>query len=302
MSDRVRVWAPGKINLVLRSGALDDSGYHPLATVFQAVSLGEDVTASAAAELTMRVTGRDADRVPTGSSNLVLRAARLLQTETGTTLGAHLRVRKRIPVGGGMAGGSADAAATLIACNQLWSTGLSRAELTDLGVTLGADVPFALHGRTAVGLGRGDQLTPALVRGTYHWVLALQETGMSTPEVFSQLDATTDLPRAPHLDDELLRALGSGEPDQLAPLLENDLQSAALELRPELEDVLLAAQRGGALAAVVSGSGPTVASLCLDELHAHSVAAVIDAAEVSSEVLVVSGPAPGARALEAMTH
>jgi len=295
----VRVWAPGKINLVLRSGALDEAGYHPLATVFQAVNLGEDVTASPAADLTVHTTGRDADRIPTGSTNLALRAARLLQAETGMSAGAHLRVRKRIPVGGGMAGGSADAAATLLACNQLWDTGLSRAELTELAIQLGADVPFALHGRTAVGLGRGDELTPALARGTFHWVLALQPTGLSTPEVFAHLDATTDLPAAPTLDEDLLRALGSGDPEQLAPLLANDLQEAALDLRPELADVLHAAQRAGALAAVVSGSGPTVAALCIDELHAHSVAAVIDSAEVSSEVLITSGPAPGARLLEA---
>lgn len=294
----VRVWAPGKINLVLRSGALDDTGYHPLATVFQAVNLGELITATPATELSMTATGRDAHRIPQDDSNLVLQAARLLQRETGTTAGAHVAVRKRIPAGGGMAGGSADAAATLIACNQLWDTGLTRAELTALAAQLGADVPFALHGRTAVGLGRGDDLTPALTRGTYHWVLALQPTGLATPDIFAHLDTTADLPTTPEIDPELLRALGSGDPSQLAPLLANDLQPAAIDLRPELADVLQAAHRAGALGALVSGSGPTVAALCIDELHAHSVAAVIAAAEVSSEVLITSGPAPGARLLE----
>lgn len=296
----VRVHAPGKINLALRSGALDDSGYHPLATLFQALDLGEDVTAHPAADLSVSVTGRDADLVPTDDSNLALRAARALQAATGTSAGAHLEIVKRIPVGGGMAGGSADAAATLVACDALWGTALPREELMTLAAGLGADVPFALHGRTAIGTGRGDLLTPVLARGQHHWVLALQRRGMSTPEVFAELDATTGSGDAPGLADALLGAVGSGEPEVLAPLLVNDLQEPALRLRPALGDVLAAAERAGALAAIVSGSGPTVAALCLDEYHARSVAAVIAAAEVATDVIVATGPAPGARLLESI--
>ena len=296
---KVCVRAPGKINLALRVGAPDEDGYHPLATVFQAVSLHEDVVATPSTDLRLTVEGRDADRVPLDESNLALRAARLLQEHTGITAGAHLHIVKDVPVAGGMGGGSADAAAALLACDQLWGAGLDRAELVALARTLGADVPFALTGLTAIGSGRGDVLTSAMVGGSYHWVLAVQEVGLSTPEVFAAFDddGGTSAP-APHLDDALLAALRTGDPHELARHLVNDLEAPALDLRPELGDVLAAADRAGALAAVLSGSGPTVAALALDERHAQSVAAVVREAEVAREVLVVTGPAHGARVLE----
>ena len=295
----VRVRAPGKINLALRVGPPDDDGYHPLATVFQAVSLHEDVTATPAADLTLSVEGRDADRVPLDESNLALRAASLLQLRAGITAGAHLHVVKEVPVAGGMGGGSADAAAALLACDQLWGVGLDREQLVHLAAELGADVPFALTGLTAVGTGRGDVLSSALVRGTYHWVLAVQEEGLSTPRVFAAFDddGGTRAPE-PELDDGLLAALRGGDPHELARHLVNDLEEPALDLRPELGDVLAAADRAGALAAVLSGSGPTVAALAVDEHHARSVAAVVREAEVAREVLVVSGPVLGARVVE----
>jgi 4-diphosphocytidyl-2-C-methyl-D-erythritol kinase len=299
----VAVRAPGKINLALRVGAPDDDGYHPLATVFQAVSLHEDVIATAAPGLSLSVEGRDAERVPTDDSNLALRAARLLQEHTGITAGAHLHIVKQVPVAGGMAGGSADAAAALLACDQLWDAGLDREQLVALARRLGANVPFALTGLTAVGSGRGDVLTSAMVGGSaHHWVLAVQDEGLSTPSVFAAFDDAggTRAPE-PRLDDALMAALRSGDPHELARHLVNDLEEPALELRPELGDVLAAADRAGALAAVLSGSGPTVAALTLDEGHAHSVAAVVREAEVAREVLVVTGPVPGARVLEHVT-
>ncbi len=295
----VCVRAPGKINLALRVGAPDEDGYHPLATVFQAVSLHEDVIASPAEALSLTVEGRDAGRVPTDDTNLALRAARLLQEHTGITTGAQLHIVKQVPVAGGMGGGSADAAAALLACDQLWDAGLGREQLVELARRLGADVPFALTGLTAIGSGRGDVLTSAMVGGSYHWVLAVQDEGLSTPEVFAAFDddGGTHAP-APHLDDALLAALRSGDPLELARHLANDLEEVALDLRPELGDVIAAADRAGALAAVLSGSGPTVAALALDERHARSVAAVVREAEVAREVLVVTGPVPGARVLE----
>ncbi|WP_454084548.1 4-(cytidine 5'-diphospho)-2-C-methyl-D-erythritol kinase [Georgenia sp. Marseille-Q6866] len=294
----VCVRAPGKINLALRVGAPDEDGYHPLATVFQAVSLHEDVIASPADSLSLTVEGRDFDRVPTDETNLALRAARLLQEHAGITAGAHLHIVKQVPVAGGMGGGSADAAAALLACDQLWDAGLDREQLVQLARRLGADVPFALTGLTAIGSGRGDVLTSAMVGGSYHWVLALQDEGLSTPEVFAAFDddGGTHAP-APHLDDALLVALRGGDPLELARHLTNDLEEVALDLRPELGDVIAAADRAGALAAVLSGSGPTVAALAIDERHARSVAAVVQEAEVAREVLVVNGPVPGARVL-----
>jgi 4-diphosphocytidyl-2-C-methyl-D-erythritol kinase len=276
-------------------------GYHPLATAFQAVSLYEDVVATRADGISLEIHGRGED-LPVDATNLAVRAAVLLRETSGTRAGAHLSLTKQVPVAGGMAGGSADAAATLLACDQLWGTGLSRDELAELASELGADVPFALTGMSAMGTGRGDLITPVMSRGTYHWVLAVQDEGLSTPEVFREHDRLQPLDLddtpAPRLDDAVLAALLSGDPIQLSRQLGNDLQEAALELRPELGDVLAAADRAGALAALVSGSGPTVAALALDHAHAVSVAGVMRAAEVAGEILLVTGPVPGARVLE----
>lgn len=297
----VQVRAPGKINLALRVGAPRPDGYHPLATVFQAVSLYEDVVATRADGISLEIHGRGED-LPVDATNLAVRAAVLLRETSGTRAGAHLSLTKQVPVAGGMAGGSADAAATLLACDQLWGTGLSRDELAELASELGADVPFALTGMSAMGTGRGDLITPVMSRGTYHWVLAVQDEGLSTPEVFREHDRLEPLDLddgpAPRLDDAVLAALLSGDPIQLSRQLGNDLQEAALELRPELGDVLAAADRAGALASLVSGSGPTVAALALDHAHAVSVAGVMRAAEVAGEILLVTGPVPGARVLE----
>ncbi|WP_448071205.1 4-(cytidine 5'-diphospho)-2-C-methyl-D-erythritol kinase [Georgenia yuyongxinii] len=319
---QVQVRAPGKINLALHVGPPRSDGYHPLATLFQAVSLYEDVLARPADEITLELRGRGTD-LPTDAGNLAVRAAALLRETGGVDRGVHLTVTKQVPVAGGMAGGSADAAATLLACDQLWGTGLSREELAELAAELGADVPFALTGMSAMGVGRGDLLTPVMSRGTYHWVLAVQDEGLSTPHVFRTFDALAGhtVPSAagpgsdvagpggagdlagpggagPRVDPGLLAALLSADPLVLAKHLSNDLQEAALDLRPELGDVLAAADRAGALAAVVSGSGPTVAALALDGPHAVSVAGVMRAAEVATEVLTVTGPVPGARVLE----
>ncbi|MFD1506975.1 4-(cytidine 5'-diphospho)-2-C-methyl-D-erythritol kinase [Georgenia yuyongxinii] len=314
---QVQVRAPGKINLALHVGPPRPDGYHPLATLFQAVSLYEDVLARPADEITLELRGRGTD-LPTDAGNLAVRAAALLRETGGVDRGVHLTITKQVPVAGGMAGGSADAAATLLACDQLWGTGLSREELAELAAELGADVPFALTGMSAMGVGRGDLVTPVMSRGTYHWVLAVQGEGLSTPHVFTTFDELEGytVPSAaapgsgsgsdqaapdgagPRVDPGLLAALLSADPLVLAKHLTNDLQDAALDLRPELGDVLAAADRAGALAAVVSGSGPTVAALALDAPHAASVADVMRAAEVAAEVLTVTGPVPGARVLE----
>lgn len=297
---QVTVRAPGKINVALYCGRPDASGYHPLATVFQAVELYEDVTASPADRMTVSVSGRGAEQVPLDQRNLAVRAASLLQEVTGTEQHAHLHVAKQVPVGGGMAGGSADAAAALLACNELWRTELERGDLIELAGQLGSDVPFALRGRTAVGSGRGHLLTSAITRERFHWVLALQEEGLSTPDVFADFDAHHEAPEVPRLPDGLLEALSGGSAEELVGFLCNDLQEAAVRLRPELGDVLAAADRGGALAAIISGSGPSVAALALDEQHAESVAHVLRGAEVASDVLVMGAPAAGARVVEAI--
>lgn len=296
---RVVVRAPGKVNLALRVGPRDEAGYHRLATVFQAVSLYEDVHAEVAEGFSVEVTGRHHGATPGDATNIALQAARLLADSTGVEHGAHLRIEKGVPVAGGMAGGSADAAAALVACDLLWGTGLARDELAELAAELGADVPFALTGLTAVGTGRGDILAPALARGEHHWVLALQDEGLSTPAVFSRWDELHPAPPDPELDEGLMAALLSGRSEVLAEHLANDLQEAACDLRPKLGEVLAAFADTSALAAIVSGSGPTVAALASTGPAARQIATTIREGGLASEVLVASGPVSGARVVEA---
>ncbi|MER7796764.1 4-(cytidine 5'-diphospho)-2-C-methyl-D-erythritol kinase [Microbacterium sp. NPDC096154] len=298
----VRVRAPGKINVYLEVGALQGDGYHELATAFQAVSLYEDVVATPADGFTMSVTGTvDLDGVPTDDRNLALRAARLLATETGYEGGVHLDVHKQVPVAGGMGGGSADAAAALVACDALWDTRLSGPELHRLAARLGADVPFALKGGTAIGTGRGDELNPALARGRFDWVLVTSDEGVSTPKVYGELDVHRERHRVdigpvvtrPSVDADVLHALRAGDAAMLASALRNDLQVATLRIRPDLAAVLEKGEASGALAGIVSGSGPTLAFLCASPEHAHELRSVLDAQ--GHAALHAHGPVPGAR-------
>ena len=306
----VRVEAPGKVNLFLSAGAPGPDGYHPLTTVFQAVRLIETVTArrqSAQDHGTVTLTLEEPnDAVPTDASNLAVRAAELLAEATGVNEGVDLLLRKRVPVAGGMAGGSADAAAALVACNALWGTGLSLPELSALAARLGADVPFSLTGATAVGSGRGDLVTPIMTRGSYHWVFALAEEGLSTPAVFRRFDelagagasasagsgggpAVRDVPEA------LTAALRAGDARALAAALHNDLQVAAVDLRPELAEVIAVAEGAGALRAVVSGSGPTIAALVEDPGSAQRVSRALTTSGLVADVLRADAPVAGAR-------
>jgi len=300
-SDEVTVRAPAKINLELRVGVPRADGFHELATVFHAVSLFDDVTATEREEgITVTVEGMQADLVPLDGSNLAVRAARLLAERTGIEAGVHLHVHKGIPVAGGMAGGSADAAATLVACDILWRCGLSRDELVTLAGELGSDVPFALLGGTAIGTGRGERLTPALARGDYHWVLAVADHGLSTPAVYAEADrlrAERVLPE-PRVSDQLMQALRAGDPAALGRVLVNDLQPAACSLAPTLRRTLTVGRQAGALGGLVSGSGPTVAFLARDTEHALDVAVALSASGVCRDVRRAHGPVPGARVVE----
>src|SRR5687767_3335003 len=193
VSTVVHARAPGKVNVFLKVGSQLDDGYHDVAIAYQAVSLYEDVRASHADDFSVSVTGSvELSRVPTDGANIAIRAARLLAARTGYRGGAHLEIEKHVPVTGGMGGGSADAAATLIACDTLWGTALPREDMLDLASELGADVPFAFTGGTAIGTGRGDQLSPALAKGQFQWVLAIADFGLSTPEVYAELDRHRD--------------------------------------------------------------------------------------------------------------
>jgi 4-diphosphocytidyl-2-C-methyl-D-erythritol kinase len=301
-SATVRV--PGKVNLYLAVGDRRDDGYHELTTVFHAVSLLDEVTVRNADMLSLELAGEGAQSLPTDERNLAWRAAELMAEHVGRTPDVAITIEKTIPVAGGMAGGSADAAAVLVAINSLWELGVPRRDLHTLAARLGSDVPFALHGGTALGTGRGEELATVLARNTFYWVLAFADGGLSTPAVFAEVDrlrAADDrsLP-APQEDPEpLLAALASGDPAALAPMLGNDLQPAALSLQPNLRRTLRAGVEAGALAGIVSGSGPTCAFLCTSSSSAVDIGAELAGAGVCRTVRVASGPVQGARVVPA---
>ncbi len=303
---------PAKVNLQLSVGPPRADGYHDLVTVFHALALFDEVTVAPAETDSVRVSGEGAASVPLNGDNLAARAVAALTHAVGPGCrdepGVAIEIRKRIPVAAGLAGGSADAAAALVACNELWGTGLSQQELAEVAARVGSDVAFALLGGTAIGLGRGEQVTPALVSGTYHWVLAFAAEELSTAAVYAACDrlraaqAGRDGPgagswAAPQLSTALMAALRSGNPAEVGPLLVNDLEPAAMSLLPRLRRALAAGREHGALGAIVSGSGPTCAYLARDGAHARDLAVALTSAEVCRSVISVTGPAPGATVL-----
>lgn len=299
----VTVRSPAKINLCLGVGPARRDGFHLLATVYQAIDLYDEVRATLQAPdefsvVTHSLTEEHLD-VPVGIDNIAVRAALLLQEHTGVAAGAALAIRKEIPVAGGMAGGSSDAAAALVACNELWGTGLTRAELEPLAAQLGSDVPFLLHGGNAVGAGRGEKVTPVLARGSYHWVVAVAHEGLSTAAVYAEFDRLTANRRLPEpaVPDTLMAAMRSGDPEQLGAALSNDLAEAALSLRPELQDTLDMGAEIGALGALVSGSGPTCLFLAEDDSHATDIATALVGTGLCSDVVQARGPVPGVRTI-----
>lgn len=300
--DSVHVRAPGKINVFMRVGAVMEDGYHDVATAYQALSLYEDVRAYPADEFSLTFGGSiDTSNLPLDDANLAIKAARLLAKRTGYTGGVRLEIDKHVPVAGGMGGGSADAAATLVACDALWGTDIGREELLALAARLGADVPFALVGGTAIGTGRGDRLSPALATGQFHWVLALPEGELSTPRVYEELDRHRErhvgdiapAQETPSVDSAVLQALRAGQPAMLAEALSNDLQAPAIHLVPEIADVIELGEMNGALAGIVSGSGPTVAFLTADLDSALDLQIALSASRVRA--VRATGPVHGAR-------
>ncbi|MGK5552940.1 4-(cytidine 5'-diphospho)-2-C-methyl-D-erythritol kinase [Actinomadura kijaniata] len=306
----VTVRVPAKVNLQLGVGPLRDDGYHDLVNVFHAVSLADEVTAVPAGRLSVTVEAAPGARVavgavPTTGDNLAARAARLVAARLGVEPLVELRIRKAIPVAGGMAGGSADAAAALVACARLWddpdAPRLSRDDLMEMGAAIGSDVPFALLGGTAVGVGRGELLTPVPTGGTFHWVFATADGGLSTPAVYAECDRLREergeeapWPRA---SEDLMAALADGDAKALGAALHNDLQPAALSLRPSLRRALTAGRDLGALGALVSGSGPTCAFLAGSADHAADLAAALDGMDVAGQAFAAHGPVPGATVL-----
>ena len=298
--------APAKVNVHLAVGPLRPDGFHELRTVYLAVSLFDTVTARPGEGLSLTVSGEGTgpgaggDVVPQDRTNLVWRAAELLARHAGVPADAALDVGKAIPAAAGLAGGSADAAAALVALDALWGTRADRDDLIALAAELGSDVPFGLVGGVALGAGRGEQLSPVLARRRWDWVLGIAGEGLSTPAVYAELDRLRAAGRVPDgaelaPAEPVIAALRSGPPAALAAALVNDLQAPALALRPALRRALAAATDAGAVGALVSGSGPTVAALAGDEDAAVRLTAALAGAGVFRTVRAVHGPVPGAR-------
>ena len=294
---------PGKVNLQLSVGPLGSDGFHEVTTVFQAISLFDDVTISegvSKAGVTISVTGQTAHGVPADASNLAIRAANLMIKEYEIPADLEIKLKKEIPVAGGMAGGSADAAGVIVGLDSFYELGLSRDEMEKIAAQIGSDVPFSISGGVAIGTGRGDQITPALAKGSYTWVLALSNQGLSTPAVYQECDRLREglSIASPQVSEVLMQALRAGDAKALGKALSNDLQAAACSLRPALRLVLDVGIDYGALGGIVSGSGPTVAFLVSDEEHAMDLTVALSASGVVSSIARAVGPAHGARIIE----
>jgi 4-diphosphocytidyl-2-C-methyl-D-erythritol kinase len=301
-STSVTVRVPAKVNLQLAVGPREADGFHNLVTAFQAISIYDDVTITKlepGSGITIAITGDQTHGVPADSTNLAVKAAQLIADEYDFVIDAHIEIKKSIPVAGGMAGGSADAAAVIVGLSELYDLDISREESLEFGARLGSDVPFMITGGTAIGQGRGDQLTAALSRGTYHWVLALSSVGLSTPAVYQECDrlrAGLDI-AAPQTSDALMQSLLAADPKAVGLALQNDLQSAACSLRPALTLVLDVGEEYGALGAIVSGSGPTVAFLVENEEQGLDLAVALTSSGVVGNVARAFGPVPGAKVI-----
>lgn len=299
MANQVTVRVPGKINLQLSVGPLQSDGYHELATVFQSVSLFDDLQVTEIEPNEIRIESEGKVAMPLGSENLAYRAAELMREKFEIESGISIKIKKEIPIAGGMAGGSADAGGTIVAIDSLFSLGLSRTEMERIGSELGADVPFTISGGTAIGTGRGDQITPVLSRGSYNWVLALSSSGLSTPAVYNECDRLREgmVISKPFVSDSLMQALSQGNAEALGKSLSNDLQAAACSLKPALRLILDVGLDYGALGGIVSGSGPTVAFLAESEDHALDLVVALTSSGVVGNVIRVAGPVPGARVI-----
>jgi 4-diphosphocytidyl-2-C-methyl-D-erythritol kinase len=294
---------PAKVNLQLSVGPLGSDGFHEVTTVFQAISLFDDVTVATAPDgdgINISISGQTSSGVPTDSSNLAVKAAELMIKNYDLPSDLIIKLKKEIPVAGGMAGGSADAAGVIVGLDSLFELGLSRDEMEIVGSKIGSDVPFSICGGVAIGTGRGDQITPALSKGSYNWVLALSGQGLSTPSVYQECDRLREglSISAPLVSEPLMQALRAGDAKALGKALTNELQPAACSLRPALRLVLDVGIDYGALGGIVSGSGPTVAFLVSDDEHAMDLTVALSASGVVSSVVRATGPAHGARIIE----
>jgi 4-diphosphocytidyl-2-C-methyl-D-erythritol kinase len=301
----VVVRVPAKVNLQLSVGPLGTDGFHEVTTVFQAISLYDDVTVKfgePGTGIVLTLSGPTATGVPTDSTNLAYMAAQLMIDKHDLDSDLEIHIKKEIPVAGGMAGGSADAAGVIVAMDSLFELGLSRDGMEKIAAELGSDVPFSITGGIAIGRGRGDEITPVLARGSYQWVLAMSSQGLSTQAVYAESDRLRtglDIAR-PQVSDQMLQALRAGDARAVGQSLSNDLQAAACSLRPALRLALDVGNDYGALGSIVSGSGPTVAFLVEDDERALDLTVALSASGVVAGVIRAGGPTHGARVVETL--
>ncbi len=302
MTDRVvpsvTVRAAAKINLHLGVGGPREDGFHPLETVYTTVGLYDDVVAAAAADWSLALEAAayvDAAGVPLDESNIVAAAARALADLHGRPVVADVTIVKGIPVAGGLAGGSADAAAALVALDRLLDLQTPDDDLVRLAADLGSDVPFALHGGHALGTGRGEVVTPLPAGDLALWWVVVPSTsgGLSTPAVYRHYDVLVpEASSVPASAAPVVEALAAGDVEALAAALHNDLQAPAVDLRPDLGELIALGEASGALRGLVSGSGPTVVFLCAGADEARALAGVLQAD--GRTALVANGPVAGA--------
>ena len=299
MNHSVTVRVPGKVNVYLGVGPREFSGFHNLATVFQSVNIYDEITVEDSDEFEIVAQGNFAERIPTDQSNLVWSAAKLVAAACGREPNVKITINKSIPIAAGMAGGSADAAATLLACDALWHAEIPRDQLDAMASELGSDVPFMLHGGCAIGTSRGDVLAPVMTRGIFHWVFGTFNDGLSTAAVYERTDKLRgpDFDAMPNVPVEVLSAITQGDAATLGTLLRNDLQTAAITMKPALASALEFGLDHGALGAIVSGSGPTCAFLVKDEKAAIELVVALSSSGLVDQAVRAHGPVHGARAL-----
>lgn len=297
MNHSVTVRVPGKVNVYLGVGPREFSGFHNLATVFQSVNIFDEITVEDSDSFEIVAEGKYATRIPTDQSNLVWAAAKLVAAACGRDANVKITIEKAIPIAAGMAGGSADAAATLLACDALWNAQIPRDQLDAMASELGSDVPFMLHGGCAIGTNRGDVLAPVMTRGIFHWVFGTYNDGLSTAAVYERTDNLRglDFDAVPNVPVEVLSAITQGDSVALGALLRNDLQTAAITMKPALSSALEFGLDHGALGAIVSGSGPTCAFLVKDEKTAIDLAVALSSSGLVDQAVRAHGPVHGAR-------
>jgi 4-diphosphocytidyl-2-C-methyl-D-erythritol kinase len=304
MNRIIRASAPAKVNLVFEVGQLEADGYHSVNSLFLALELREELTlvkGEAGTGISIYVHGDSLpeahiNAVPTDQSNLVHKTAVLFAQKLGKQIpDLQIDIRKRIPVAGGMAGGSADAAAMLVAMNEFMhlehgTPNLTIEELAAIGAELGSDVPFCLYGGMAIGTGRGEVIT-ALTDLAFetNWLLCASSKGLSTPTVYAAFDEMG----SHTLFTDLTDASAIASVHELGQQMTNDLEQAAFRLMPSLSELVDQLEQLGAIRAMVSGSGPTIAALFDSEAKAVEVSNLLKSQGLVA--LTAKGQALGAR-------